>query len=70
MSEAIYKPTDLKCPWCGSPLRIVTWITGSFYGCSRYPKCNYHKNIKYQSPYIVKTKEINEVNENEEIASE
>lgn len=33
--------TDLKCPTCGSNLQKI-WSRGKyFYGCSKYPDCNY-----------------------------
>jgi hypothetical protein len=38
------------CPWCSSPLVLRTASRGKnagnkFYGCSRFPKCRYIKNI-------------------------
>jgi DNA topoisomerase I len=33
--------TDLPCPKCGSPLQKIWARSKYFYGCSRYPDCDY-----------------------------
>ena len=39
---------ERKCPTCGSPLTIRKGMSGSFWGCSEYPKCKYTAN--YNEP--------------------
>ena len=35
-----------KCPQCGEGiLSLKLWSTGAFLGCSRYPDCNYKRNL-------------------------
>lgn len=34
-----------RCPLCGAPMRKRKGVKGVFWGCSRYPNCNYVKNI-------------------------
>lgn len=34
------------CPKCGAEMNLKKGKFGDFYGCSRYPKCKYTKNIK------------------------
>ncbi|MEA2113364.1 MAG: type I DNA topoisomerase [Patescibacteria group bacterium] len=43
------KPTDKKCPKCGSPMLIKLGRFGEFYACSAFPKC------KYAAPIIKST---------------
>jgi DNA topoisomerase I len=33
--------TDIDCPTCGAKLQKVWFKSKYFYGCSRYPECNY-----------------------------
>ena len=33
------------CPRCGNELVLRTSVNGSFYGCSKYPKCKFKKKI-------------------------
>ncbi|MGI6008846.1 MAG: UvrD-helicase domain-containing protein [Methanomethylophilus sp.] len=35
------------CPECGAPMVIRKGKYGKFWGCTRYPKCNYTENIKF-----------------------
>ena len=39
------KPVEY-CKWCGSELVLRKGPKGNFYGCSRFPKCRYTKNVK------------------------
>lgn len=34
-----------RCPDCGAPLRLRNGRYGDFWGCTRYPKCRYTRNI-------------------------
>lgn len=43
------KPTDKKCPKCGSPIVIKLGRFGEFYACSAFPKC------KHAAPIIIPT---------------
>jgi len=43
------KPTEKKCPECGSPIVIKLGRFGEFYACSAFPKC------KHAAPIIVPT---------------
>lgn len=38
--------TDIDCPTCGSKLQKVWFKSKYFYGCSRYPDCNYTAPIE------------------------
>ncbi len=38
--------TDLDCPTCGSKLQKIWFKSKYFYGCSRYPDCNYSAQIE------------------------
>jgi len=40
------KPTDKKCPECGSPLLIRLGRFGEFYACSSFPKCKYTQPLE------------------------
>jgi len=40
------KPTDKKCPKCGSPLIIRIGKYGRFYACSAFPKCRYTEPLE------------------------
>lgn len=43
--EIIKKATDdMKCPRCKSSLVLKEGYYGSFYGCSKYPKCDFTRN--------------------------
>jgi DNA topoisomerase-1 len=44
--EFTEKPTDEKCPECGSPLLIRLGRYGEFFACSNFPKCKYTKSMK------------------------
>ncbi|OIO62423.1 DNA topoisomerase I [Candidatus Woesearchaeota archaeon CG1_02_47_18] len=37
---------ERKCPKCSSPLVLRKSIYGSFYGCSKYPKCRHIEKIR------------------------
>ena len=36
------------CPRCGNKLVLRNGPTGKFYGCSKYPKCEFTKKIEYK----------------------
>lgn len=38
--------TELDCPTCGSKLQKIWFKSKYFYGCSRYPDCNYSAQIE------------------------
>lgn len=38
--------TDIKCPKCGSPLQKVWFKSKYFYGCTKYPDCDYSAPIE------------------------
>jgi DNA topoisomerase-1 len=38
--------TDLDCPTCGAKLQKIWFKSKYFYGCSRYPDCNYSAQIE------------------------
>lgn len=38
--------TDIDCPTCGSKLQKIWFKNKYFYGCSRYPDCNYSAPIE------------------------
>jgi len=40
------KPTNKKCPKCGSDLLIRLGRFGKFYACSTFPKCKYTESLK------------------------
>ncbi|MDI6603065.1 MAG: type I DNA topoisomerase [Patescibacteria group bacterium] len=40
------KPTEKKCPKCGSQLLIRLGKFGKFYACSKFPKCKYTKSLE------------------------
>jgi DNA topoisomerase-1 len=61
------KPTDEKCPQCGSPLVLKWGKFGSFYACSSYDKkkkgsCDYTRENFEAKPNLV----LNEGQENEQ----
>ena len=35
------KPERKRCPKCGSNMKLRKGEFGSYYGCSRFPVCNY-----------------------------
>jgi DNA topoisomerase-1 len=43
------KPTERKCPECGSPLLIRLGRFGKFYACSNFPKCKYTESFEKSS---------------------
>jgi DNA topoisomerase-1 len=40
------KPTEKKCPKCGSPLLIRLGKYGEFYACSKFPECRYTESLE------------------------
>ncbi len=40
------KPTDKKCPKCGSPLIKKLGKYGRFYACSNFPECKYTESLE------------------------
>jgi len=40
------KPTEKKCPKCGSPLLIRLGRYGKFYACSSFPKCRHTESLE------------------------
>lgn len=38
--------TDIDCPTCGAKLQKIWFKSKYFYGCSRYPDCNYSAQIE------------------------
>ncbi|MDD5145679.1 MAG: type I DNA topoisomerase [Candidatus Pacebacteria bacterium] len=44
--EFTEKPTEKKCPKCGSSLLIRLGKFGKFYACSKFPKCRYTESLK------------------------
>ncbi len=40
------KPTDKKCPKCGSPLIEKLGKYGRFYACSNFPECKYTESLE------------------------
>jgi DNA topoisomerase-1 len=38
--------TDIDCPTCGAKLQKVWFKSKYFYGCSRYPDCNYTAQVE------------------------
>lgn len=38
--------TDIDCPRCGAKLQKVWFKSKYFYGCSRYPECNYSAAVE------------------------
>lgn len=38
--------TELDCPTCGSKLQKIWFKSKYFYGCSRYPDCNYSAQLE------------------------
>lgn len=38
--------TDIDCPTCGAKLQKVWFKSKYFYGCSRYPECNYSAAVE------------------------
>lgn len=39
-------PTNLPCPTCGAPLQKIWSKSKYFYGCTRYPDCNFSAPIE------------------------
>ena len=35
----------MKCPKCGSDLKVKLGMYGKFYGCSNYPKCTFTQSF-------------------------
>ncbi len=44
-SDVTHEAMDEKCPKCGSPLSIRLGRHGRFIGCTRYPECDYTRNL-------------------------
>ena len=40
-SDAAAAPIRKRCPKCGSNMKLRKGEFGSYYGCSRFPVCNY-----------------------------
>lgn len=40
------KPTEKKCPKCGSPLLLRWGRYGQFYACSAFPKCRFTESLE------------------------
>jgi len=40
------KPTEKKCPKCGSPLLIRIGRYGEFYACSKFPECRHTESLE------------------------
>lgn len=38
--------TDIDCPKCGAKLQKIWFKSGYFYGCSRYPDCDYSAPLR------------------------
>lgn len=38
--------TDLPCPKCGAPLQKIFSKSQYFYGCSKYPECDYRASLE------------------------
>lgn len=38
--------TDIDCPRCGAKLQKVWYKSNYFYGCSRYPECNFSAPVR------------------------
>jgi len=45
-SDITEKPTEKKCPKCGSPLLIRIGKYGEFYACSKFPECRYTESLE------------------------
>ncbi len=43
------KPTNKKCPECGSPIIIRLGRFGEFYACSAFPKCKHTEPLEKQA---------------------
>lgn len=46
-------PTGLKCPECGSELKIKVGKNGHFLACSAYPKCSYSRNYNRDEKGVI-----------------
>ncbi len=45
-SDITEKPTEKKCPKCGSPLLIRIGKYGEFYACSKFPECRHTESLE------------------------
>lgn len=46
----IAKETDLRCKFCGQPMRAINGANGTFYGCTGYPGCKSTMNANEVPP--------------------
>lgn len=46
------KPTDKKCPKCGTPLVEKLGRFGRFYACPKFPECKYAESIEGDSDIL------------------
>jgi DNA topoisomerase-1 len=44
-SDVTHEALDEACPQCGAPLSIRLGKHGRFVGCTRYPECDYTRNL-------------------------
>ncbi|HHH38184.1 MAG TPA: type I DNA topoisomerase [Sedimenticola sp.] len=44
-SDVTHEALDEKCPKCGAPLSIRLGRHGRFIGCTRYPECDYTRDL-------------------------
>ncbi len=45
-SDVTHETLDEQCPKCGAPLSIRLGRHGRFIGCTRYPECDYTRNLQ------------------------
>ncbi len=43
------KPAKKRCKKCGSVMKLRHGEFGSYYGCSRFPVCNYTEKVEEQA---------------------
>jgi hypothetical protein len=41
-----YASPPMQCPSCGAPLVLRRSARGPFFGCSRYPRCRFTRDIR------------------------
>ena len=50
--QSWYEYTNEVCPKCKRGVkRKCSWKYGTFYGCSRYPECQYTENIEWYNDF-------------------